>query len=254
MPANVKYFILIIGLAGGLLHCNSSDTGKYNVDISDVQVDLQINRFEQDLFALSPKEIDQGFEQLQQQYPRFFPIYIEKIMGLGPMEDSILRKQPELPGKYKENLRIFLANEYVQNLYDTCQAHYPDMEPIEQDLEKSFRYLKYYFPDTQVPAGYTFISEFGFGAITADSILGIGLDMFLGSNYRYYGSVGVGSYMTGRVKGACIMPSAIKGWLQHKCPYKPAKQELVEEMVDSGEVVRMVGREVAESPDEVEIE
>ena len=63
---------------------------------------------------------------------------------------------------------------------------YNDISDIETSLEQGFKHYLYYFPDKPVPKIATYISGFNYAIITTDSILGIGLDMYLGSNSNFY--------------------------------------------------------------------
>lgn len=171
-------------------------------DVSDIQVDITIRRFEQDLFALDTNAQEIPFaaqvEGLRQEYPEFFQIFSEKILGTpyiaddrstGQLEKMLIRKSPD--ASIPENSTAQAIEELIkhpgfQTLYDTTMAIYSDISDVEADLEQAFRYYKYYFPNRPIPEVVSYLSEFSLGTFTfGDSLLGIGWDFYLGDHITY---------------------------------------------------------------------
>ena len=55
-----------------LFSCNNKD-GK--PDISDIKVDLKLERLEPAFFSIDTNNMQQGLTAVQNQFPRFFPFY-----------------------------------------------------------------------------------------------------------------------------------------------------------------------------------
>ena len=89
---------------------------------------------------------------------------------------------------------------------------YPDISWIERDLQDGFRHYLYYFPGRRVPAVYTCITGFNNSIITGDSVLGIGLDRYLGSGSEYYRRLEIYKYLADRMTPENIVPDCIYGW------------------------------------------
>lgn len=152
---------------------------KNTPDISDIQVELKVRRFEKDLFKLDTASQEIPFEaqveQLQANYPDFFVVF-ESLLSNTSEDDSLLAQQ----------LYHFITHRPIKKLYDTTQVLYNNIEDIEQDLASAFQYFKYYFPDRPVPEVVSYISEYTLGTFTyGDSLLGIGWDFFLGESFPY---------------------------------------------------------------------
>lgn len=166
--------MLIIGTTVG---CNCNKNTKI-VDVSDIEVDMQLTRFEQDLLAIDTNDINTGLTELSEKYPDFLPLYCRDLMGFGDIERDYTGTQ--------QNLSLFLKDPSVRRLFDSVALAYPSFDPQSEQLEEALKHYKYYFPNAAVPQVVTFVSYFGWGAITYDTtILGIGLDMYLGDQFGY---------------------------------------------------------------------
>jgi len=179
LTAKAKYnAAIVILLAAAVLSGGcGGDKKEHAPDVSDINVDIKIHRFDQDLFALDPNNPEAGMQQLANKYPLLLPIFAVNIIHdvTNPDETPL------------EAVRGFLQAPSVRHLYDTVQQVYGDLRWLERDLTQMFKYYKYYFPEKPVPAVVTIISEFSNDAFTAgDSLCGIGLDMYLGENYPAY--------------------------------------------------------------------
>ena len=71
--------------------------GKKSVpDVSDIKVNLQLQRFEQDFFSIDTNHISQSLPVLQKKYPIFLGDFVQNILGLsltdpGMRSDSAIR-------------------------------------------------------------------------------------------------------------------------------------------------------------------
>ncbi len=85
---------------------------------------------------------------------------------------------------------------------------YPNLSAIEQDLNTTFKYIKYYYPKAKVPRFISFISGFAYQIPIGDDYIGIGLDMFLGKGSQFYNAIVASSpkYQSIRFEPAYILP------------------------------------------------
>lgn len=157
-----------------------SDNEVQTPSVENIDVDIKIKRFEQELFSLDTNNIEQGLagqlEQLQVKYPDFYEVFTQKILVEGGM----------LADEEAQVIGDFITHPGVRKLYDTTQVEFKNIAPLEADLEQAFKYYKYYFPEKPVPEVVSFISEYVIGSFTyGDSLLAIGWDFYLGENFAY---------------------------------------------------------------------
>lgn len=153
--------------------------GKNIPDVSDIQVQADIKRFEQDLFAIDTNQVAPGLAALEAAYPEFSEVFFAQVLG---STDSTIA--PEGHEKY---VRGFISHPAVRRLNDTCQVVFPDLAWAEKEFQQAFRFFKYYFPEEPLSGEVvTYISEYTLGGfLYGENSIGLGLDFFLGEGYPY---------------------------------------------------------------------
>lgn len=146
---------------------------------SEIQVD--IIRFEKDLFACNPNQLENELAGLDAKYPLFYKIFYNQVLNIPATGNKEMQLQV---------MRDFLTKKAMRGLYDTVQRHFADIDFLKEDLQTAFANYKSYFPEKPTPKVITCISEFSYSVFTAtDSMLGISLDKYLGPGYIYYPAV-----------------------------------------------------------------
>lgn len=168
-------FVLIMILLHGC-QCNKN---RQNADVSNIKIDVSIKRLDSELFQLGGDSLAAQFRDLNEQYHDFPAFYLKEVLNLGDY-----KRQPE---QTIENLAKYLNDPYVREVRDSCEKLFGDFSPYTTELSDALKHFHYYFPNKPVPEVVTFISNFSYSALTFDTFyLGIGLDMHLGSNFKYY--------------------------------------------------------------------
>ncbi|MEY4875762.1 MAG: hypothetical protein RL708_911 [Bacteroidota bacterium] len=219
-------------------NCNNQQK-KIDEKVATIKVDLKVNRFDKDLF-LCHKQND--FSSLQKKYPTFFKMYIQQILQIGNLNDSTDFK-----------MKMFCNNKSIASLQDTVQKYYSDFSSYQMQLQKAFQYHTYYLPQSKIPAVYTFISEFGYGVITTDSTLGIGLDMFLGEQYPYYSALGFPNFVIKKCTPKYLITSSMKAWGQSIITENHSRRKLIDRMINAGKTMYYLDKVLPETPDSIKI-
>lgn len=214
------FLILLVGACG-----NDQPT----VDVSGVQVDLQIKRFDQELFTTPPAAIAGKVPSWQSDYGRFFDLYTGHVLPLGGP------KSPALA----DNLSRFVADQDIQAIHKMVEKDFSDFTPIHQELEQAFRYYKHYFPDKLIPEVITFESSFNYAIFALDSALCIGLDMYLGKDCSYYKEFGFAQYQINRMEPHRVAVEAMNGWLATEYPFDGVDKNMLEHIVHQGKVMHL---------------
>ena len=164
-------------------NCKSDSDKPAPPDVSNIQSDIRIHRFDQDLYAIDTSNTEGGVLGLEQKYPSFSSLYFGRVIGIKEPTDSV--------GKYRSQVRPFLTNPSMRGMMDTMALIYKNFDDIEKQIEEGLRYHKHYFPNKPVPTDiYTMPSAYNFAAVLPnDSTIAIGLDMFLGENHSTYESL-----------------------------------------------------------------
>lgn len=222
-----RFFIPVLLLL--LFSCGGD---RLDVDVSSVKVEeVKIMRLEKDLFSLDTNRIEELSPALQKKYNGFFEKFVTSVINDGGMNDST----------YGESLRRFLGNSDMREVYNTALSIYTDAEiaALETQLTDAFRHIRYYFPDTALPAQVvTMISGFNYGIVNVDSTLAASLDFYLGPDAKFYNMMAtpLPSYKKRMMKKEYLPVDLIAGWVAYKFDRNEPEKNLLEVMIKTGKL------------------
>ena len=215
-------------------------------DVSDIHIELQTRRLDRDLAYLDTNYIGQGLQQLKEIYPDFLDFYLDTLMGFG-----VHGNYQDTATGIKYGLKPFLTHKDIRGLFDTVMKHYSDTKKVEQDMMKGFQYLKHYDTGYAVPKIVYFISGLRqWSVITLDTtLLGIGLDMYLGEQYPFYHAVQIPQYVINKCKPEYIPVNVFQAIYRNKHPFIMEERNLLNMMIQRGKEQYYLSRILPETPD-----
>lgn len=146
-------------------------------DVTGIQVQARIQRFDQDLFAVDTAHFREGLTSLAQKYPIFLTFFMTQVTH----DMTQAAQNPE------DGLYGFVTAPQVRRLYDTCQTQFTDLGSFKKELTQLLKYYKYYYPERPEITTVTAVTEFvGDAYLVNDTLMMLGLDMFLGENFAGY--------------------------------------------------------------------
>lgn len=215
---------------------------RLDIPMPEEKVDLSIKRLEQDMFAIPPQAVDSAaIEVLTDDYGRFFSQVVTGILGLGRVTD---------PG-FQFSLSSFLSDVDMSAVYKDIQKEFPDVNFIEEDLERSFSYYHYYFPDSIIPEIVTLHTGFNYALVATDSVLGVGLEMFLGEKYPYYDMLGYPQYKKRTMNREYMHAQIMKGWISSSVTPDLTGSTLLDNMIHQGRLHYLTKATMPEVEDKV---
>ena len=219
------YLFFLICLAA--LSCNN----KKSADISNINLNIPIERFDQELSGLNSDSISEIAPVLRKKYTWFYDDYMEKMVGAGPTWDTV----------YYTNLRSILRNKDYLELSSTVAQTFPSLEKQQLELNRAFRYIKYYYPKQKFPRLISFISGFAVQTPIGNDYIGIGLDMFLGKNGdRFYPALrqSIPQYISRRFNPENISPRVIEAFIREEMFLEnDTDRTLISKMVYNGKIL-----------------
>ena len=200
---------------------------KHIPDVSAIKINLKVERFEKDFFAIDTNHVSAALDSLNIKYPSFLKDYLYNILAALPQPDSVV--------KY-----VKLYKKDYQYVNDTAQKIFPSFDPYKKEIERGFQFVKYYFPDYKLPTSIiTFIGplEGTANAITTSG-LAIGLQSYLGKDFAAYQTNYISevypAYKSRRFEPGYISVNCIKNIIDDMYPAKTAGRPLIEQMVEAG--------------------
>lgn len=233
-------------LLGSLLIGCAGEATIETPDVSHIEMPVEINRFEKELFALDTSNLEMELAALEERYPEFSNVYFTYVLA---------SRNPQVaPEGHLDYVRGFLTHPAIQYLYDTTQTVYPDLSAVREDFQQAFRYLKYYLPEVPTPSVTTYISEYTIAAfVYGDGDLGVGLDFFLGADYPYArynpGNPNFSAYLTRSFDPRHLVSKSLQPLIQDLVG-PPAGERLLDYMINNGKQLylsRLLLPEVADS-------
>jgi hypothetical protein len=224
------FYFLLISIFFSFFSCQDS---KWEVPKDALQnIKMEWKRFDHELIKLSGNELTKAkLNELEIEFPHFAPLYVEGIMRFGGYGSN-------------ESIRIFnqfLNDQDVISLLRKVENTFPenDFEMEKQELAKGFARYSYHFQGRPIPEVFCFASAFTFTTVVDDSLLGIGLDMYLGKEYKPYAQAGIPKYKFKHFERSYIVPDALRAWLVSE--FQPTGgQNLLEQMIYQGKIAYLL--------------
>lgn len=234
----IKYLPLAIIM---LLAACSNDDNK--PDVSHIKVDLPLQRFEQDFFKTDTNNIQQGLADLRNAYPTFYPMFMQNILQINPMDTTTFTIIRNVISGYRP-------------INDSLQKKYSDLGWLQKELQQSFRYVKHYYPDYRVPKLVTYIGTLDApGAVVTPDYLGIGLHQFGGKNFSVYQDEQVQqlypNYISRRFDKEYMTASAMKAIADDVYPDMSVGRPLIEQMIEKGKAWYLLQHFLPDAPDSI---
>jgi hypothetical protein len=210
-------------------------------------LDIPTKRLDIALYQLDTNTIPKGLDSIKLRFGDFLDFYLDTLMGF------------EIKGQYNdqnpginEGLRVLLTHHDYRGLFDSIQKHYPNTKDVDEAVKKALGNYKHYFPEKHFKEIIYFNSGLNnWGAITIDSTIGVGLDMFLGEQYPFYQSVGLPAYLAPKFNKAFIPVAVMQNLYRADYPFLPDNKSLLEMMVDKGKEMYFLKSMLPSTPEYV---
>ncbi len=245
----MKKTSLFLLLAISFAACNSN---KDIPDISNIKVNLSVERFDESFFGIDTMQLDKSMNELNGKFPDLLPIFLQTIVGVSDTTGI------------KTFFRLY------KPVFDSSQKIYKDFELVKAEIEKAFRFVKHHFPTYKTSTKIIPIvgpmntmndmAKMANGDLTPNFIgtgfIGISLQFYLGNNFSLYqdeyfiGNVAP-LYRSRRFSKEYIVADVMKLIADDIFPDKSSTKPLVEQMIEKGKHWWLIDKFLPEIPDSV---
>ena len=215
-------FVFMFSSCGG----NRLDVNVSNISIPEVK----INRLDQDVFNLDTTDTKAATEKLQKKYGHFYTSYIARIVNNGGLRDS----------SYLIRMKQFINDPDMHGAFMDCQKVYSKTDFLNEKFTEIYKHFKYYFPNRKTPKITTMMSGFNYSVVMLDSTLAIGLEMYLGSNNKFYQMLTLPHYKTMFMNKENIVPDAVRAWMISEFPFNMNKNDFLSEVTYMGKIMYLM--------------
>ncbi|MDR1226959.1 MAG: hypothetical protein LBK47_08705 [Prevotellaceae bacterium] len=230
-----KKFTLCLTLVAllGFASCNTDRSRLHKMSLS-----IEVQRFDNDLFAITSENFDEELPKVQEKYGDFFILFCERVIEVGT---------PKTDATFKADLLQFLTDTIVQKAYQKTQEVFPDEAQLNSKLTNAFKRYKLAFPNDSTPKAYAFVSGFNTSIILAENIVAIGLDRFLGSDFDLYTTMGFYKYIAHSMTPEHIPSAVMHSIAQGFCP--DASVDLLGKIIWEGKLLYFTKKMLPDEPD-----
>ncbi|RFZ85938.1 gliding motility lipoprotein GldB [Mucilaginibacter terrenus] len=216
------------------------------IDVSNIPVDVKIERFDHDFDSLRTKPMDEQAGQLYKKYGVFYTDFIERVLRAGTSRDTA----------YFTKLHAIFADRSYMDLKHDVDSVYPNLDKQEAELTDAFRRIKYYYPKKNLPKVYAYFSGFEAQTTLGEGYFGIGLDLFLGANSRFYPALVTAfpHYVSRRFTPDNITPRVVEGLAREDMFVEDDKNTtLLAKMIYNGKIMYFMDQVMPDVPDSTKI-
>ena len=230
--------ILYIGLCLiALVSCHKGRT-YFPKDLETQPVEMV--RFDQAILNVQTTSVAEDIRVLYDEYPVFMPLWVEDILGI-PSADTAYLEQA-LPQFLADTLYGFKQTNQRE------QEVFADVRDLEKSLSSAFSRIHYLYPEEEIPSVYLFISGFQMPVYFGEDLIGVGADMYLGSDYEYYNRV-VYDYQKQTMRKECIPVDVVSAYLFRTLPYTSKQNRLQDQMLYRGKIMYLTAQIFDELPE-----
>ncbi len=216
------------------------------VDVSNIDINVTIERFDHDLDAMRSKPINLQASLMQKKYGVFYQDYVERIVRAGATRDT----------NYYKTLRDIFDSQAYKDLKHDVDSVYPNLDKQNEEVTDAFRHIKYYFPQQTFPKVYAYSSGFQAQTSIGNGYFAIGLDMFLGADSRFYPALTetIPHYISRRFTPGNIAPRVVEGLAREDMfPENDQDKSLLSKMIYNGKILYFMDRILPDVPDSTKI-
>jgi hypothetical protein len=232
-----KIQILILILAGVAVSCKQD---KLQVNISKIQVNITIDRFEKDLFSADPSAIKDSIPVWQKRYGSFLQ-YFSYVVKLGNINDP----------NFADRLTMFITDHTNYQIYKRTMEVFPNVDAFKANLEVACKHYQYYFPEKPLPQILTYVGGLNQSGITGDSLIAMGLDKYLGSHEPLYREAGIYQYLIVNMHPEKLASDCIAFWGETEFPFYDSISNLAANIIYRGKLLYFTRAMLPDQPDTI---
>lgn len=214
-------------------------------DVSGIPVNIKLLRFDHDFRGFATSDYDKEQQLMHEKYGAFFDFFVSHfVIGPQPVGDTTPVEE--------EAIKKYMADPYIKRIQDSIDHYFGDTRDVESELTQSFKYVRYYFPEIQVPKVVAINSGFALGAFTYDKdFVGVGLDLYYGPNNPDYDSAGIYQYAQHKMRREYIARNSVEVIynLYFGSEEESKGKSLVEAMIDKGKKIFFLSYVFPDAPD-----
>ena len=183
-------------------------------------VEINILRYEQDLFNIDQGNMKAAFAALYGKYP-----------------ENLIAKNAWNNNEMLLSIKDFLNDPVIKEIYQDTEAMYADMSWFKKEITPAFTLYLTHFPNEKIPDFCTLVSGIDFQmpqVFGYENTIFICLDMYLGKDNKHYGQAGMPKFISARCEKKYMVTDCFSKALVYRHLPDRTLVTLLDNMVDAG--------------------
>ena len=198
-------FILFLFI---LFNTSCSDS-RLDIDVSEIEVKIEFDRLDRKLINTPPEKMPEAHIDFANEYGELYQSFVEVMLREGP----VYSKQTAI------GMQKFISNTEIKDIFQEINSVFPETTFRKSEFENAFKHYKHYFPNDTLPKVVGYYSNFNARALSFNSTLAIGLDMYLGPENRLVKRIpnqNLPQYFKDKMDSDYLVSDAMKIYLHNK--------------------------------------
>lgn len=234
-------FVLLISSLLILVACGSDPL---DVDVSNVEYDLELERFDQEMFAVkSVEEMEVVNASLIEKGGELYEFYVHEMLHSGSVYDD----------SAAHYLYYFVTDSTMKMTVEDIDAQFSNFESKHEAMTDMFKHLKYHLPEAPLPNKViTYNSAFNYGVISTNDQIGLGLDMYLGQYNPIIAELGFPVYMKEKMMEDYLLADVAHSWIATNI-LDPPGDTFLSKMIYYGKLIYLIDAMMPDQEDHLKI-
>ena len=226
----LSFFLLLAAL---VTSCNDGP------DLSNINVDIKLIPFYEDLNSIPPDSVEYKIEYLKSKYDKFLDVYSAKVIRIGSSDDA----------DYAYNLKGFLEYKPNKEVFLKCKEVFGDLNALKSSIDEAYKHYLYYFPHTTLPDIYLHISGFNQSMIADSGLISISVDKYLGADCKFYELLAIPVYMRRKMTPEKVVPDLMRATAYINFPQSDSIDDVANNIIYQGKALWFVKKMIPDIND-----
>lgn len=208
----------------------SCQEDRLKVDVSDVEVNIDFVSMDKDFLEVEENGVSELNKSYRAKLGSMYDFYLMSILKAGYSSDAGM----------DERLWEFAKDDHIKRIHQEMMDASSDREELNGQIVDMFKYLKYHVPNSRLPINIVYWNSlFTNSAVSSDSVIGVGVERYLGAS-KYYDSLPSPPhyvYIKEKYKPQFMKSDIAKSWLGENVVQKHQSETFLDELIYQGIVM-----------------
>ena len=223
----------------------SCSSDRLDVDVSDVELELKLERFDKRMFEVkSLEEMKSVNEELIESGGELYEFYVAEMLRSGSVYDDSIANY----------LFYFVSDSMMQMTYQDIQTEFGSFKDEHESVVKMFKRLKYHIPKAQMPRQLiTYNSAFNYGVTSTNDRIGVGLEMYLGPLNRIVKELGFPLYIKEKMTAEYLQVDIAHSWIMTNVLGENPGETFLDQMIYYGKLRYLIDAMIPDEDDHLKM-